>query len=109
MRLEPGGNLFRIVVDPARHPRSGFDTVAEHVVIRILLIMTPWVVAKHRIDFQETEQENQPADQLITRDVAHPVVVVLKRKMLFEPQHAGHFLQLEEPKYVNQTIINFLT
>ncbi len=60
--------------------------------IGILLVMSPGVPADDGIDFQQADQEDQAALELILRDVAHAVVAVIEVEDLFEPQNARDFI-----------------
>src|SRR2546423_7203790 len=55
--------------------------------IGILFVVGPRIVAEDRIDLQQTKKENQPADQLVARDIAHAVIVIVESEIALEPQH----------------------
>ena len=61
-------------------------------VVGILLVVRPGVPADDRIDLQQPDQEDQPALQLVLRDVAHAVVAVVQVEDLLETQDARHLV-----------------
>ena len=73
------------------HPARRFDAVPEHIVIGIFFVVAPRIVTEHRIDFQRAKEKDQAADQLVSRDVAHAVVVVVQREIALQTERAGLF------------------
>src|SRR5262245_39846527 len=49
VRREASGELFGVIMRPARHPAGGFYAASDLDVIGILLVMRPRVPAYHRI------------------------------------------------------------
>ena len=82
-------DLLRIVVYAPRHPAGRFHATPQHVVIGVLLVMRPRVIAHDGVDLQEANQENQPADQLIARDIAHAMIAVIQIEFSLQAQDAG--------------------
>ena len=75
---------------PARHPAGGFDAAGDLDVIGVLLVMRPRVPAHHRIDLEQADQKDEPADQLVERHVAHAVIGIVQVEGFLQPEHAGH-------------------
>src|SRR5437870_4950297 len=60
--LKTRGEMFRIVVVAAGHPRGGFDGAGDHVVIGILFVMRPWIPTADCIHLEQTNQKDDAAD-----------------------------------------------
>ena len=90
VRRQSSGKLFGVIMGAARHPASGFHAAGDLGVIGILFVMAPGIPAHDRIDLEQADQEDEPALQLILRDVGHAVIGVVQIKSLFETEHAGH-------------------
>ena len=88
-RLETRSKLFGIIVSTPGHPAGRLHAMTQHVVIGVLFIMRPRVVAEHGIDLQESKQKDQPANQLVAGDVAHPMIAVVESEIALETEHAG--------------------
>src|SRR5579863_4361797 len=73
--LEPGRELFRIVVHPAGHPARRFHTAGKYVMVGILLVVPPGVIAQDRVHLEQAKEKNQAADQFVPRNIAHAMVV----------------------------------
>src|SRR5205823_3929922 len=81
MGLETGDELLRVIVLAAGHPAGGLDTTAKHIVVGILFVVRPGIVAEYSIDLQRANEKDETADQLVARNVAHAMVVVLKAEV----------------------------
>ena len=89
MGLESGGELFGVIVIAAGHPAGRFHAAGDLGVIGILFVVRPGVPAHHRVDLEQADQEDEPALQLVLRDVPHAVIGIVQVEDLFEPEHAG--------------------
>src|SRR5438094_4252237 len=78
--LESSGKLFRVIMGTAGHPASGLHTTRDLGMIGILLVMGPGVPAGDRIDFEQADQEDEPALQLVLRNVRHAVIGIVQSK-----------------------------
>ena len=76
----------------AGHPAGGFDGLRHGVVIGILFVVRPRVPADHGVGLDEADQKNDAADQLVERDVAHAVVVVVQIEVAFAAENARHLV-----------------
>src|SRR4051794_14063353 len=54
-RLESRRKLLRIIMHALRHPACRLHAMAQDVMIGILLVVSPGIVAEHRVYLQQTE------------------------------------------------------
>src|SRR5205823_6653747 len=86
--LETGDELLRVIVLAAGHPAGGLDTTAKHIVVGILFVVRPGILAEYSIDLKRANEKNEAADQLVARNVAHAVIVVLQAEVTGKPERA---------------------
>jgi hypothetical protein len=58
--------------------------------VGILLIVGPRIPAHHRVDLQKTNQKDEPALQLVLRNIAHAVVGVVEIEDLFQTKRPSN-------------------
>ena len=75
--LEPGRELLRVVVRPAGHPARRLQRTRQPVMIRILFVVSSRIPTDDSIRLDHTDDEDEPADQFVQRNVGHAVVTVV--------------------------------
>ena len=87
MRGQSGGELFGIVVRATSDPAAGLHGTSRHVVIGILFVVGPGIPGHHGVNFQQADQENQPAHQLVEGNTAHVMVVVIQIELALQAKN----------------------